>query len=268
MITFFKYSGNKSKYSNIINSFLKTNSDTYVEPFVGSGAILFNLEKEFDKYVINDLDRNIIRIFKTFKEINYDDYINRKEEVKHKFGCIKTSKESFYNFRNWFNENIWKTDSVEEGIYLLFLANSVINSFLRFGPNGMNSCFGNRFFELKESHFDIIKSRLKKTEILNLDYKEVLKLYPNAFYFLDPPYYSQASSYSGFSVDEFKQFLLLIKDKEFLYTDIINEYNCIINNKYFIREMENTAPSTNKSKNGNLEYVFSSKPLISKLDDW
>lgn len=280
MIKFFRYSGSKTRYSKLINSYIDTKSNIYVEPFVGSGAILFNLDREFDQYIINDLDRNIIRIYKTFQKIDYSYYKEHVKNIFNRFGEFVTdqrfatketndkSKASFYAFRDWFNENHWKTETIEEGIYLHMLANSVINSFLRFGPNGMNNSFGLRFYELSEQSFNHVQSILNKTTILNCDYKEVFEKYSNAFYFLDPPYFSQSSSYEGFSENEFKIFLNKIKNKDFLYTDILNEYNIQFKNKMLIREMNSTSPLTNKFKNGNMEYLFSSKKLQTQLDNW
>jgi len=260
---FFSYSGSKEKYMNLLNPFIdKTNKKVYVEPFVGSGAILFNLTKKFDKYVINDIDRNIIRIFNTFKEINFNDYNNLLNKIINEFGCIKTNKESYYLFRNWFNQNFWKSESIEEGVYLHILANSCINSFLRFGPNGMNQGWGNRLYILSNENFLKIKSVLIKTEILNEDYKQIINNYKDAFYFFDPPYFSQESSYKGFSENEFVEFLNKIKNLEFVYTDILNEFNKDIQNKMIIRNMRKTAPSTNKNLTGNLEYLFSSFEII------
>ena len=268
-IRFFRYSGNKFKYTELINPIINSSTcKIYVEPFIGSGAILFNLEKEFDKYVINDIDRNVIRIYKTFKEIDYSYYIKELKFLEDNFGNLKTDKnnkidtpkENYYNFRNWFNENHWNSDTIKEGIYLYFLANSCINSLLRFGPNGMNQSFGNRFYKMDELSFNSVKSKLEKVEIHNKDYKEILKLYPSAFYFLDPPYFSQKSSYQGFNENEFKEFLELIKDKNYVYTDILNEYNSILENRKLAREMNSTSPLgdlAKRSKNGNMEYVFS-----------
>ena len=174
---FFRYSGAKDRYVDLINLFInQTNKSIYCEPFAGSGAILFNLQKEFDKYVINDIDRNIIRIYKSFKEISYEYYVLKVNEVFDKFGKFisdrrfspnnikNKEKENYYNFRNWFNENHWKSETIDEGIYLHMLANSCINSMLRFGPNGMNQGYGNRCYLLDKINFERIYSVLQKTE--------------------------------------------------------------------------------------------------------
>lgn len=268
MNKFFRYSGAKDKFLSTINQHIITDKDIYCEPFIGSGAVLFNLNKQFDKYYINDIDRNIIRIYRTFKNITYKDYIDTVNSVFEQFGRFtddrryiskesgENAKQNYYNFRNWFNKNHWQTNTELEGIYLHMLANSCINSMLRFGPNGMNQGFGSRFQLLDEITFNNIKSVLSRTEIYNGSYKDLLKL--DAFFFFDPPYASQASSYTGFSFDDQQEFLELIKDKEYLYTDILNDINSTLENRLILREMVSTAPGTNKAKNSNIECLFGS----------
>ena len=87
-------------------------------------------------------------------------------------------------------------------------------------------------------------------------YEEIIDLYPDVCYFLDPPYFSQGSSYTGFSEDDLKNFISNIDNKEYIYTDILNDINSKLENKQLIREMNSTSPLTNKAKNGNLEYLF------------
>lgn len=266
---FFRYSGAKFEYTELVNPIInKSNKKIYAEPFIGSGAILFNLEKEFDEYIINDIDKNITNIYKAFKNITYEEYLEKYNSVIETYGIFKApvketelkeeAKANYYSFRNWFNENHWENNTVDEGIYCFFLANMVINSMLRFGPNGMNQSFGNRFYTIDEETFNHIHKVLQKTTIYNGDYKIILEKYPDAVYFLDPPYFSQESSYTGFSEEQFIEFLELIKDKEYIYTDILNDYNKDIENKKLIRDMRNTSPSSKKAKTGNLEYIFSS----------
>ena len=271
MNKFFRYSGAKDKFTSLININIKTDKKIYCEPFIGSGAVLFNLNKSFDKYIINDIDRNIIRIYKSFKNISYAYYKEVIDSVFKEFGRFtddrryiskeagEVAKTNYYNFRNWFNSNHWNTDTELEGIYLHMLANSCINSMLRFGPNGMNQGFGLRFSELDQTIFNNIQNILQRTEIYNGSYKDLLK--EDAFFFFDPPYASQASSYTGFSFQDQEEFLELIKDKEYLYTDILNEVNSKLQNKLVMREMVSTAPSSDKSKNTNIECLFASYSL-------
>jgi DNA adenine methylase Dam len=271
MNKFFRYSGAKDKFASIINANIKADKNVYCEPFVGSGSVLFNLNKNFDKYIINDIDRNIIRIYKSFKNISYEYYKEVIDSVFKEFGRFtddrryiskeagEVAKTNYYNFRNWFNSNHWNTDTELEGIYLHMLANSCINSMLRFGPNGMNQGFGNRCYMLDRTTFNNIQNILQRTEIYNGSYKDLLK--EDAFFFFDPPYASQASSYTGFSFEDQEEFLELIKDKEYLYTDILNDVNSKLQNRLVLRKMVNTAPNSDKSKNSNIECLFASYSL-------
>lgn len=283
---FFRYSGTKFNYVDLINQYLKTDKGIYCEPFVDSGQVLFNLpikyREQFKEYIINDSCRNIVRIYKTFKEITYNDYLEITNDVKKNFGSFKApraqkeetekAKQNYYNFRNWFNEKHWRTETLKEGVYLHILQNSCINSFLRFGPSGMNQSFGNREEYLQEHVFNSVKETLKKTTILNKCALEVIKDFDDQFFFLDPPYQSQDSSYSAFSFEDLQNFLDVIRGEEFLYTDILNEVNqghSQIKDSVIIREMCSTSPNTTmKPKNGNIETLFSSYELVTSLDDW
>lgn len=282
MTTFFRYSGNKIPHINVINfAISQYNNDIYCEPFAGSGAVLFNLKKTFKKYVINDIDKNIYMMYKTFKEITWETYYEEVQYVIKTFGRFDLdgrylpeterakTKDNYYKFRDHFNKHWWGTGTQKEGIYLHFLANSCINSFLRFGPNGMNQGFGNRFYTLKKNNFDAVKARLRDTIILNTSYEDLFDNYPDALFFLDPPYFSQESSYSAFDENDIKKFIKNLP-KDYLYTDIINDYNKDLH-KNFLQNMRNTAPKSLKQTRGNLEYLFSSKDInirSEKLDEW
>lgn len=270
---FFRYSGAKSRFVGLINLHLKTKKRVYCEPFVGSGAVVFNLTQEFDQYILGDIDRNIIAIYKAFSKLSYSDYIEILKSLSKEFSDFETTKrcgesfdkakENYYSFRDWFNSEHWNTGSIEEGVYLHVLANSCLNSFLRFGPNGMNQSFGARSnLIIPQGDFVKIKSILSKTRLYCGSYKKLLT--EEAFFFLDPPYAYQDSSYLGFTKDDLRDFIHNIRNKEFLYTDILCDENSILENRVKIRDMVSTAPSTAKkwTNSGHEEFLFSSKPLI------
>ena len=66
MKTFIKWQGNKSKHVNKLNKYIPEEFDTYIEPFIGSGALFLSLEP--DKWIINDLNKDLINIWKSIKE--------------------------------------------------------------------------------------------------------------------------------------------------------------------------------------------------------
>jgi len=261
----FRYSGSKYKYINCINGTINfSKKKIFVEPFVGSGVIFLNVNN-FKKFIINDIDRNIIRIFKSFKEISFDYYQTKLNDVYDMFGSIKDNKHAYYEFRNWFNDNHWNTDTIDEGIYLMFLANSCINSFLRFGPNGMNQSYGNRAYQYnyKYDMHNRIYERLQNTEIYNLDYLKFLKVLnlPVSEYafVLDPPYIKKKSSYDTLNENYYNFFLSSLEYLEYYYTDIydpeiLDKLKCSY--KVLREKMINTGPLTHKKRNNNTECMF------------
>ena len=65
MKTFIKWSGNKTKYCKYILPHVPPSYGTYIEPFVGSGAIFLHIQPK--KWIINDLNKALIHIWISVK---------------------------------------------------------------------------------------------------------------------------------------------------------------------------------------------------------
>lgn len=246
MVKFINYSGTKIKFIDIINNEInRSTNEIYVEPFLGSGSIFFNLEKKFEQYILNDLDTNIIKMYKAFQNATYSDFKDMEDICTIKYD-IKNNKEDFYTFRNNVNKI---EDEYYYGLGLFFLCNSTINSMARFGPNGFNSSFGKRFRTLSKNDFDLIVSKLKRAEIYNTDFFNLNIPEENCLLFLDPPYMERPTAYKTITQDFFIKYINYLKEtkNDFIYTDIDHEY--LKMNKIILREnMYNTAPSSKKEK--------------------
>ena len=111
MKTFIKWSGNKSKHINKFEKYLPNElyednwKGTYIEPFVGSGALLLYLEPE--NWIINDLNKDLINIWKNVKE-NPDIIIKEFKKFGERF--IKLSKEEELNLCKEITIKIEKMD--------------------------------------------------------------------------------------------------------------------------------------------------------------
>lgn len=68
MEPFVKYPGGKSKETSIVNKYMPKDSLRYFEPFVGGGAIYFNLN--FNNSYINDKSKDLIDLYKKIKTSN------------------------------------------------------------------------------------------------------------------------------------------------------------------------------------------------------
>ena len=74
MKTFIKWQGNKSRHINKFKQFIPEFSGTYIEPFLGSGALFLYLKPE--KWIINDLNNDLINIWVHVQK-NPEDIIKR-----------------------------------------------------------------------------------------------------------------------------------------------------------------------------------------------
>jgi DNA adenine methylase len=205
--------GGKSKLAKIIVDKIP-NHKTYIEPFIGGGAVYFRKEPgELD--VINDLDKDIFTIYKDMKKVG--------DKMKNK---------NFFPNRNLFNKlkSQNKFRSEEERLYRnLYLS---LNSFRSDRKNfvGEKKVEDRRGQDVgKKYKTDKYKDRLKNTKIFNKDYKTIIKDYDNidSFFYLDPPYSraEEVGDYNFNTVDlnELHDILKNIKGKFLLSYDDIPE---------------------------------------------
>jgi DNA adenine methylase len=150
----------------------------YVEPFIGAGSVYFYKEPS-TKEIINDLDKNIVMLLKGFKK--YDG--NRISKDLNGF----YTKEDFEKIKN-----TTPTDPYKKFIRLLFLIkHSFFGQMTSYSKprskKGIQSDYGNKFNE-----------RMKKTTILNKNFKEIISKYdsPETFFYLDPPYENSEGLYT------------------------------------------------------------------------
>lgn len=61
-----KWVGEKTQILSEITPLIPKKITTYVEPFIGGGAVLFNLQPK--KAIINDLNEELINTYKVVKE--------------------------------------------------------------------------------------------------------------------------------------------------------------------------------------------------------
>ena len=62
MKTFIRWQGNKSSHINKFIKYIPQYTGTYIEPFVGSGALLLYLQP--NKWIINDINKDLVSIWK------------------------------------------------------------------------------------------------------------------------------------------------------------------------------------------------------------
>jgi DNA adenine methylase len=177
--------GGKSKLKKRIVSMFPDNYEnmTYVEPFVGGGSIFF-YKNESKKEIINDLDKNVISIYKGFKKYSPEIIFNELKK-------IKRTREIYYYFR----DNYKPKTEFNKFIRLYYLYKNAFFADITAGFTKPKNEFTNK-------NITEYEERLKHTIILNKNYADVIRKYDstNTFFYLDPPYENSDKLYEHFSL--------------------------------------------------------------------
>ena len=100
MKTFLKWAGNKTSVVDKIAPFLI--GDTLIEPFAGSCAV--SLNSSFNNYICNDINEDMINMFKLVQNKPHD-YITK---VKEYFNNGNDS-DKYYELRKLYNHPVWSS---------------------------------------------------------------------------------------------------------------------------------------------------------------
>lgn len=214
---FLKWAGGKTQLITDIEKALPkefiTQKFTYVEPFVGSGAVLFWILNNFpnvEKAVINDINADLTNTYKVIASKSKN-LISVLEQLQGEFHALELlddkKKEYFYAKRELFNTR--ETDKVTQAALFIFLNRTCFNGLFRVNKNnGFNVPMGSykKPTICDKENLLAVSEVLQRVEILTGDYQKTLKHAekPALFYF-DPPYkpLSNTSSFNSYAKDEF-----------------------------------------------------------------
>jgi DNA adenine methylase len=214
---FLKWAGGKTQLIDQIKdhlpNFTKEEQFTYIEPFVGGGAILFWMIENYpnmERAIINDINGDLTDCYISIKE-DVQGVINLlkiwEEEYHHIPNEKKQKQVYFYEKRSLFNSR--ESDRTTQSALLIFLNRTCFNGLYRVNrSNGFNVPIGSYFTPTIcfEDSLRTVADALQKVEILNGDYSETLQYATaNTLYYFDPPYkpLSETSSFNSYAKDEF-----------------------------------------------------------------
>lgn len=184
MKSLLKYPGGKWKIADWILSHLPEHK-VYLEPFFGSGAVFFNKKPSYIE-TINDLDGNIINLFRVCRE--------QPEELAKLINLTPFSREEFINCYDIYSDDL---DDVERARRTLVryhqsfgTSNSSKNSWRNVQSAGGPRC-ATMWNDLPETIIECC-GRIKQAQIENIDAIELIKRYNSAdtLIYCDPPYLS------------------------------------------------------------------------------
>jgi len=214
---FLKWAGGKTQLITDIEKVLPkkfmNKKFTFVEPFVGSGAILFWILNNFpkvEKAVINDINADLTNVYKIIASnpVELISVLKDFQEEYHSIDLEVDNKREYYTQkRTLFNTR--STDKATQAALFIFLNRTCFNGLFRVNKNnGFNVPIGSykKPMICDADNIFAVSEALQKVEILTGDYQQTL-LYaekPALFYF-DPPYkpLSKTSSFNTYSKEEF-----------------------------------------------------------------
>ncbi len=214
---FLKWAGGKTQLINEIeNSFpekFKTQPFTYIEPFVGSGAILFWVLRNFpnvEKLVINDINEDLINTYRVISSSPDEliEILDRFETEYHSFDSNSDAKKDYYyNKRTTFNSR--NSDPILQAALFIFLNKTCFNGLYRVNKkNEFNVPIGSykKPTICDTENLLAVSEALQNVIILNGDYELTFEeAESNSFFYLDPPYkpLSNTSSFNSYSKEDF-----------------------------------------------------------------
>ena len=207
---FLKWAGGKRQLLPELTKYINQkslNKHTYYEPFIGGGALLFELQPT--KAVINDKNQELINCYEAVRD-SLDDLIEQlKKHQEH------NSADYFYQIRNLDRspKEYKNLSKVEKAARIIYLNKTCYNGLFRVNSQGQfNVPFGKNKKPniLDEAVLRAASIYLKKTKvkILNGDFAEAVKnAKKDDFVYFDPPYdpISDTASFTGYDVNGFNK---------------------------------------------------------------
>lgn len=166
--------------------------ERFIEPFVGGGAVFLNKPKAKEN-IINDKDKDVIAVYKAFKNKVGFEKCNMKGS-KNKYDRIKNkSKKSACDVAYL---NKWSFASNTNGKRYV-LAKNYYKKLKQYGKRfrPYDKDFGIKY---QKAHKNDYKEKLKNTKLLNQDFLKVVKKYAKKssdFVYADPPYVGSDNLY-------------------------------------------------------------------------
>jgi DNA adenine methylase len=217
---FLKWAGGKTQLISEIEKALpfqfNNSKFTYIEPFVGSGAILFwmlNNYPNMEKAVINDINADLINTYKTIAS-KPKELISVLEILQNEYHSLDLKelekKEYYYEKRELYNTR--NTEKSTQAALFIFLNRTCFNGLYRVNKsNGYNVPMGSykKPTICDRENILAVSKALQRVEILCGDYQKTLdSVSQNSLFYFDPPYkpLNETSSFNSYAKDEFNDF--------------------------------------------------------------
>ena len=215
---FIKWAGGKGHLLEQLNAFLPEDfgdrrNVTYIEPFVGGGAMLFYMLQRYPNIqhaVINDVNIDLTTCYQTVRDTP-EELIDSLLDIQNAYDALQSEegrRDFFLAARDRYNEK--NLDPIENTTKFIFLNRTCFNGLYRVNRRGLfNVPFG-RYINPQicdPATIRLDSELLQRVEILTGDFEETLDHTGDGynFFYFDPPYrpLSATSSFNSYSREDF-----------------------------------------------------------------
>ena len=212
---FVKWVGGKSQLLEEIRKKYPQKIEKYCEPFVGGGAVLFDILQKFQpkEVLINDINKELINTYLQVKN-HCEELINQLNELQTQYKKLgqEDRKVLFYEKRTRYNAlkvNGDELENLEKATLFIFLNKTCFNGLYRVNSKGLfNVPFNNAKNPLicDAENLRLCSQVLQNVILKTGDYKECESFIDEkTFVYIDPPYrpLTQTSAFISYSENQF-----------------------------------------------------------------
>jgi len=258
---FVKWAGGKRQLIPELLKYIPKNFNNYFEPFVGGGALFFELYNlgilKNKKVYLFDINGELINAYRIIRD-HPNELIKKLKEFK-----SKHNKEFYYQIRELDRSESYKNlDNIIKAARFIYLNKTCFNGLYRVNKKGYFNVPMGKYKNpqiIDEENILAVSNALKNVIIKCCDYKEVLQYAQKGdFLYFDPPYYplNQTANFTSYTRYDFLE-------KEQL--ELFETFKTLVNKGCFILESNSdTDFIKNLYKEFTIEKVLANRAINSK----
>ncbi|MEO1785210.1 DNA adenine methylase [Thermodesulfobium sp. 4217-1] len=250
-----KWAGGKRQLISIIKEGMPENFNRYFEPFIGGGAVFFEIQPE--NAYISDTNEELINLYNVVKNNPLDLIVDlRKHKNTKEYFLIIRNADRNASYRDWSN--------VQKASRFIYLNRTCYNGLYRVNSKGQfNVPFGDYSNPKIADEENILNCSeiLQNTEIRCANFAEILKCVKKGdFVYFDPPYLplNKTSSFTSYTKEGFNI------DMQFTLKAVCDEIDK--KGAKFLLSNSDTEVINELYASYNIKKVFASRAINSKAD--
>ena len=210
---FLKWAGGKSQLLSQYSELFPKTYRNYYEPFLGGGAVFFNLRPK--RSFLSDINLEVINVYRCIRD-QVDEIIT---QVHHHY--LRHDESYYYDVRSRIDETaewFWVGNNVERAARILYLNKTCFNGLYRENSKGHFNVPIGRYKNPSIYDPDLLRACAKQLKMVRIEpvgFEDVLRRArsSNDFVYFDPPYQplnqtSNFTSYTRYSFGEADQIRL------------------------------------------------------------